>query len=53
VDEDDLADMPVSHLFEWVAYDLERLELEEIEGAMTPREEARYLREVVEFKGFE
>jgi hypothetical protein len=53
VDEDDLADMPVSHLFEWVAYDLERLELEEIEGTMTPREEARYLREMVEFKGFE
>jgi hypothetical protein len=53
VDEDDLVDMPVSHLFEWVAYDLERLELEEIEGTMTPREEARYLREMVEFKGFE
>ncbi len=53
VDEDDLAEMPVSHLFEWVAYDLERLELDEIEGTLTAREEARYVREVGEFKGFE
>ncbi|PNG58506.1 MULTISPECIES: hypothetical protein [unclassified Variovorax] len=53
VDEDDLADMPASHLFEWVAYDLERLELDEIEATLTEREEARYLRESVEFKGFE
>lgn len=53
VDEDDLADMPASHLFEWVAYDLERLELDEIEATLTPREEARYVREVGEFKGFE
>ena len=53
VDEDDLADMPVSHLFEWVAYDLERLELDEIEGTLTGREEERYVREMGEFKGFE
>ena len=53
VDEDDLASMPVSHLFEWVAYDLERLELDEIEGTLTGSEEARYVREVGEFKGFE
>ena len=53
VDEDDLASMPVSHLFEWVAYDLERLELDEIEGSLTAREEARYVREAAEFKGFE
>ncbi|VTU39579.1 hypothetical protein H6CHR_05529 [Variovorax sp. PBL-H6] len=53
VDEDELADMPVSHLFEWVAYDLERLELDEIEATLTEREEARYAREVGEFKGFE
>ncbi|MGK6308274.1 hypothetical protein [Variovorax sp. DT-64] len=53
VDEDDLADMPASHLFEWVAYDLERLELDEIEATLTPQEEARYVRAVVEFKGFE
>ena len=53
VDEDDLAEMPVSHLFEWVAYDLERLELDEIEGTLTGSEEARYVREVGEFKGFE
>ncbi|NDZ13569.1 hypothetical protein C7T35_28610 [Variovorax sp. WS11] len=53
VDEDQLEDMPKSRLFEWVAYDLECLELEQIEGTMTAGEEARYVREVVEFKGFE
>lgn len=53
VDEDDLADMPVSHLFEWVAYDLERLELEEIEATLTGRDEERYAREAGGFRGFE
>jgi hypothetical protein len=51
-DEDDLEDMPASHLFEWVSYDLERLELAEIEATLTPREEERYVREVLEFRGF-
>jgi hypothetical protein len=53
VDEDELDDMPASRLFEWVAYDLERLELEEIEATLTPREEARYAREALAFRGFE
>jgi hypothetical protein len=53
VDEDDLADMPVSHLFEWVAYDLERLELDEIEATFTPREEVLYVREALAYRGFE
>jgi hypothetical protein len=53
VDEDELEDMPASRLFEWVAYDLERLELEEIEATLTPREEARYAREALAFRGFE
>lgn len=52
-DEHSLADMPASHLFEWVSYDLERLELAEIEATFTPREEARYIREASEFRGFE
>jgi hypothetical protein len=53
VDEDILPDMPASHLFEWVCYDLERLELDEIEATLTPREEARYVREASEFRGFD
>ncbi|VTU41168.1 hypothetical protein H4CHR_05903 [Variovorax sp. PBS-H4] len=53
VDEDDLASMPASHLFEWVAYDLERLELEEIEGTFTPGEEVLYVREALAYRGFE
>lgn len=52
-DEDILADMPASHLFEWVSYDLERLELDEIEATLTPREEARYVRDASEFRGFD
>ena len=53
VDEDDLESMPVSHLFEWVAFDLERMELLEIEAMLTPAEGARYAREALTFKGFE
>jgi hypothetical protein len=53
VDEDDLEDMPKSRLFEWVAYDLECMELEQIEATMTPAEQARYAREAMTFRGFE
>ena len=53
VDQDELEDMPKSRLFEWVAYDLESMELEEIEATMTAGEAAQYLRELREFKGFE
>ncbi|MDR6534660.1 hypothetical protein [Variovorax soli] len=53
VDQDELEDMPKSRLFEWVAYDLESMELEEIEAMMTAGEAAQYVREVREFKGFE
>ncbi len=52
-DEHSLADMPASHLFEWVSYDLERLELAEIEATLTPAEEERYVREALGFRGFE
>ncbi len=41
-DCDNLDDMPKSHLFEWIAYDFERLELAELEAAMTPEEGASY-----------
>jgi hypothetical protein len=37
-----LSRMPASHLLEWVAFDLERLELAELEDAMTPEEAAMY-----------
>jgi hypothetical protein len=53
VDEDELEDMPKSRLFEWVAYDLECMELEQIEASMTPAEQARYAREAMTFRGFE
>ncbi len=43
-DSDNVDDMPKSHLFEWIAYDFERLELTELEGAMTPDEAASYAR---------
>jgi hypothetical protein len=41
-DSDHVDNMPKSHLFEWIAYDFERLELAELEGAMTPDEAASY-----------
>jgi len=41
-DRSDLASSPPSHLFEWVSHDYERLELAELEDAMTPEETALY-----------
>jgi len=41
-DSESFDDMPKSHLFEWIAYDFERLELAELEGSMTPEEAASY-----------
>jgi hypothetical protein len=41
-DRDALDEMPASHLFEWVAHDDERMELAQIESAMTPEEKTRY-----------
>lgn len=41
-DRDALDEMPASHLFEWVAHDDERMELAQIESAMTPEEKMRY-----------
>lgn len=37
-----LEQLPASHLFEWVSYDLERLELAQLEDAMHPEEAALY-----------
>ncbi|MEJ1130744.1 hypothetical protein V9L20_24455 [Variovorax sp. CCNWLW225] len=41
-DCESLDDMPKSHLFEWISYDFERLELAELEGSMTEEEAASY-----------
>lgn len=41
-DRSDLAHIPASHLLEWVSHDCERLELAELEDAMTPEETALY-----------
>jgi len=41
-DRDALDEMPASHLLEWVAHDDERMELAQIESAMTPEEKFRY-----------
>ena len=41
-DSDSLGTMPKSHLFEWISYDFERLELAELEGSMSPEEAASY-----------
>jgi hypothetical protein len=41
-DSESFDDMPKSHLFEWISYDFERLELAELEGSMTPEEAASY-----------
>ncbi|MBO9513678.1 MAG: hypothetical protein J7549_06120 [Variovorax sp.] len=41
-DQDEVSAMPPSHLFEWVSHDDERLELAQLEAAMTPQESARY-----------
>lgn len=42
-DQDPLHRMPPSRLFEWIAYDYERLELAQLESAMTPEEARRYV----------
>lgn len=42
-DQDPLDRMPPSRLFEWIAYDHERLELAQLESAMTPEEARRYV----------
>lgn len=41
-DQDPLATMPESRLFEWIAHDYERLELIQLESAMSPEEALRY-----------
>jgi hypothetical protein len=41
-DRDALDEMPASHLLEWVAHDDERMELAQIENAMTLEEKLRY-----------
>jgi len=41
-DSESMDDMPKSHLFEWISYDFERLELAELEGSMSPEEAASY-----------
>ncbi|WP_339095193.1 hypothetical protein [Variovorax paradoxus] len=43
-DGEDLAHMPSSHMFEWIAHDFERVELAALEDAMTPAEAAMYAR---------
>jgi hypothetical protein len=45
-DGDDLARMPLSHMFEWISYDFERLELATLEDAMTPVEVVLYARSI-------
>ena len=39
-----VANIPLSHLHEWLSHDLERLELAELEGAMSRNEKDAYLR---------
>ncbi|MDQ0572651.1 hypothetical protein QFZ42_004485 [Variovorax paradoxus] len=41
-----LDDMPKSHLFEWISYDFEQLELAELEGSMTDEEAVSYARAI-------
>jgi hypothetical protein len=41
-DCESLDQMPKSHLFEWISYDFEQLELAELEGSMTEEEAAWY-----------
>lgn len=42
-DRSPLAQMPRSELLEWLSHDLERMELEHMERAMTPEEAAIYV----------
>jgi len=41
-DCENLDQMPKSHLFEWISYDFEQLELSELEGSMTEEEAVLY-----------
>ena len=41
-DSASMGEMPNSHLFEWISYDFERLELAELEGSMSTEEAASY-----------
>lgn len=41
-DGDSMGNMPKSHLFEWISYDFERLELAELESSMSREEAACY-----------
>lgn len=43
--------MPSSHLFEWVAHDCERLELSQLEDAMSPTEAALYAHSLDQLQG--
>jgi len=42
-DRDAIDEMPASHLYEWVAHDDERMELAQVESAMTPEEKLHYV----------
>ena len=41
-DSESMGEMPKSHLFEWISYDFERLELAELEASMSREEAASY-----------
>lgn len=43
--------MPASHLFEWVSHDCEKLELAQLEDAMSPAEAAIYVQSLDRLEG--
>ncbi|MGQ2923466.1 hypothetical protein [Variovorax sp. DAIF25] len=43
--------MPASHLFEWVSHDCEKLELAQLEDAMSPAEAAIYVQSLDRLQG--
>lgn len=45
-DGEDITNMPLSHMFEWISHDFERLELAALEDAMTPAEIVMYARSI-------
>ena len=45
-DGEDITRMPLSHMFEWISHDFERLELAALEDAMTPAEIVLYARSI-------
>lgn len=45
-DGEDITGMPLSHMFEWISHDFERLELAALEDAMTPAEIVLYARSI-------